>query len=850
MSDFLVGHALRNVWCTPRQDMQVIFKPTKINRPSGSIVSGPHLWSRLRMPTTRGYYHLYQIGQLTPYLVGLLPDSRKWTKLSEVMAAENLIVDLYVNNGLHIPNGTSYYMYTEERNLVVAVLDQPRIADLRTEPLYVRLYSNSFFSSPRHNSFDHEIRSQYMVMTTVQQGEMFQTIYHQHQARARGHTWLYVNGAYVKDFVPSMTPLGSILEITYDSTVKQVIDYPLADAPSFDSDLDLKRKYLLHYEDEQVGGPVIDYRDDLDVYLIRPYLRGTVPMFEGIYYHKNVNDAVRMVTHRDYAIVVPYVLSYQLQRDGWEDVHDLVARVFIRESGYDRPLVNEHGRIRELYKLPADEVLGAMYGTDATVPVWQAANLENSFYPKIMDNVTYEISLDTVQKAYGYNAVSLLLADTPQYVRDVNGRRQVSLPPGLHQNSTVYEYDADGRLLDFQYHTDGAEYTPMKSNCVLIEALVGRGRPELPVVIDQLTQTLNPNLNYRFYRAVRVGSQVLNDTWEDVTGDVSCYSMVGNNAVWSLDLLNFKTMVISDLDFVTYKLDLAPANGLLRFSIAAGRPNHYIPPGKIELWLNGRALIENLDYRVSWPEVVIFNKEFLVLGNKQALVVRCTGFCNADLTREAPAEMGFIKHGQLSRNGYYNLRDDKVIRIVLKGATRHRDQLEFVETDDGMRLPESMHGFPYMIENVVVPIRGLTAGEDTYSYRAKSLVVDEQVADYLNARLPEPVMPNPNMSFERYMIYSPFASTIIHDIVNGIISMDEFRGHYSNQDVVERLEPYRYLLDYDPTQFDLAEEFVIVHPHNLKTEVRLDLYQHNFVARAVKAFLDDKVDLSRFIVIV
>lgn len=850
MSDYLVGHALRNAWCSPPQDMQVIFKPMKINRPSGSIVSGPHLWSRLKMPTSSGYYHLYQIGQLTPYLIGLLPDAKGWRKLSDVMASENLIVNLYVNNGLQIPNGTSYYMFTEERNLVLAVLDQPRIADLRHEPLYIRLYSNAFFSSVRRGTYAHQIRSEYAVMTNVGVGEYFQALYHQYQNRTNGHTWLYVDGVYVKDFVPSFTQIGAVLELTYDSTVKQVVEFPLADAPTFDSDLDLKRKYLLHYTQSQVDGPVIDYRDDIDVYLVRPYMRGVVPMFEGIYYHKNQNDAMRMVTHRDYAITVPYVTNYQLDRDGWDDVHDLTAMLFIRESGWHRPLVSVHNRIKELYKLPSDEVLSAMHGTEATVPVWQVHNLENAYYPKVMDAEWQDVTLTMVQKAYGYNAVSMLLANTPQYIENVNGRRQVSLPPGLHENATVYEFDVNGKLIDFQYHTLGAEYTPMTNQCTMIEAIVGRGRPELPTTVDTLTQTLDPNLNYRFYRAVRVGAQVLNDTWEDVTGNLSCYTMVGNQAVWSIDLLNYTTLVVSDLDFVTYKLDLEPINGLLKFSINYNKPNHYIPPGKIDLWLNGKALIENLDYRVTWPQIVIFNKEFLVAGSKQSLVVRCTGFCNSDLTREAPAETGFVKYGQLSRNGYFNLRDDKVLRIVVKGATYHRDQLEFVESDDGIRLPDALNGYPYQIENVVVPIRGLTDGEDTYSYRAKSLVVDQNVADYLNARLPEPVEPNPNMSLERYMIYSPFSSTIIHDIVNGVISMDEFRGHYSNQDVIDRLEEYRYLLDYDPTQFDLAEAFVIVHPHNLMTEVRLDLYQYNFVARAVKAFLDDKVDLSRFIVIV
>lgn len=849
MNNFLVGHALRHVWCSPSQDMQVIFKPMKINRPSGSIVSGPHLWSRLTMPTRDGYYHLYQIGQLTPYLIGLLPYSESWVRFSDVMASEKLIANLYVNNGLQLPNTTSYYMFTEERNLILAVKDQPLIADLRYEPLYLRLYSNAFFHSVRALDYPHRVYCEGTVMTSTTVGEYFQAVYHQYQAKDRGYTWLFVNGRLMKDFVPSLTAVGSILELVYDSSVKQVVDYPIATAPNFDSDLDGKRKYLLHHTGAQVDGPVIDYRDDIDFYLLRPYMRGTVPMFEGVYFHKNQNDAVRMVTHRDYAIAVPYVVNYQLQHS-WPDVHALTARAIIRHSGWQRPLVDEHHRIKELYRLPSDEVIYAMHGTEATVPVWQAASLENSFYTKIMDAYGPQIDLPMVYQAYGYNASAKLLADTPQKIELVNGRKQVDLPPGLHERSTVYEFDKDGHLVETVFHTLGAQYTPLNTKTKLIEAIVGRALPYLNVTVDTLQQDLDPALNYRFYRAVRVGDQILHDSWQDVTGDTSCYSMIGDKAVWSLNLLNWTTLVIDDKDFVGYELELAPANGLLKFSINVGRPNAYIPPGKIDLWLNGKALIEDLDYFVKWPEIVICNKEYLNRTTKQTVTVRCTGFCRSDLTRESAAERGFVKHGALSRNGYWNIRDDKVVRIIVKGATYHRSDLTFVEDEELVKMPESMNGFPYLVENVVIPIRNLTDGMDTYSFRQASLVVDQQVADYLNEHLHEPFEANPNMSFERYMIYSPFSSTIIHDLANGILSMDQFKGHYSDNDVLETLEPYRYLLDYDPTQKNLDPYFVSIHPHNLLTEVPLDIYQYNFLSRAVRIFLDDKVDLSRFVVIV
>ena len=850
MFDYLIGHAIKNVWCTPRQDMQVIFAPARLTKSGGAITSTIHLWSKLELPTKGVYYHLFQIGQLTPYLIGLLPHTRHWKAFSEAMHDTNLIANVYLTNGRQFMRSKCFYMWTAERNLIIAIEEQPRVGDITQEQPYLRLYSNAYFDSVRSDDFAHEITCVSQVMETVQDGFDFRSTYADYRSR-RGYTWLYVDGVYVDNFTPTVEMTGAQLEFVYDSTVKAVYDFPIPDTPTFDSLVDLKRKYLLHYNGDQVAAfPTIDYQDDIDVYLIRQYQRGpTADAFEGVYYHKNSKDAMRMLTHRDYSVVVPYVFNYQQQFDGWDNVSDLTIRLFIRESGYERPLVHENGHINELYRLPPGDVTDAMWGTDAEVDVWQAPNLEASLYPAIMRAGSNGILPLMVQRAYGYNAISMLMADTPQMVETIYGRPQVSLPPGLQLNSTIYEYDADGFLIDFYYHRNGAEYTPHNDECVMIEGICGRGWETLPALFDQTQPTLEAGVDYRFYHAEKVDGVINHSTWQDVTGDNTQYIVVNNTATWVVSTDDYATVIKSNKDFLAYRLQLSPQNGLLRLSISADSYLANIPPGQLNLWLNGKALIENLDYRVNWPEVVIVNKEFLVPGNTQTVTVRATGFCQPDLTREPAADVGFVTYGQLSRNGYYNLRNDRVVRLVVKGATYHRSSLSFVEDTGSVLMPEEMNGFPYCVENVVVPLQGLLDGYDTYSYRQLSLDIDQQVADYLNARLPEPVEPNPNLSIERYMIYSPFCSTIIHDLVNGIISMDQFQDHLSDRDVIERLQEYQWLLAYDPTQYPLNAQYVSVHPHNLMTEIHLDIYQWRFISRAVKYFLDNKVDLSRFVVV-
>lgn len=852
-TDILIDHALKSAWCAPNQDLQVRLKPQRLTEARGVYHQAPHLWSAVPLPTPQDTYHVYQIGAVHPTILGLLNKQRVWTSLATMMSLEDLHIDLYTNDGLQLLRAEAWLLVTEERNVILAVREQSKITDLRTEPVYLRLYSNAFFGSVRASGFEHRIECKGHRVTTTERALLFQRDYHNSRDLTRGFTQCFVNGRSVHDFIPQNLSAGDLVEFVYDSTIKRVIDLPIRDLLSFDSVLDSKRKYLLTYSGTQVGGESIDYRDDIDVYLLNKGTRNNRPIWDGVFYHKNKDDALRMVTHRDYAIAIPYMAAY-LQKNNWADITALTVRLVIREAGYLRPLVHEHHRIKELYKLPFADRRRAMLGIDSNVRVWRASELENSAYTKLMDATYSQVTNLLVQDAYGYNAIGKLVGDGPIEVRVVNGRRQVNLPAGLFSNATMYEYNAQGHLLGYHYHARGAEYVPQSSQCVIVEGLVGRGSYRLSAVFGQRDTALDPIHNYRFYVAPINQGRVQHDKWRDVTGDDSQYMIANNVATWLINRANFAVAVKSDRDFLTYDLTLRANNGLLKFSIdsSATYPSGsaqgvmYIPVGKLDLWLNDRALIEGLDYTVQWPEIVIVNKAFLVEGQDQKVTVRGAGFCLPTMVREAPAEVGFVEHGLLSRNRRFNLRDDKVLRIVVEGATHHRRDLLFTEDDSGVRMENVRNGAPYVIEEPVIPMRGITT-ENTYKLRTKSKTVDQQVSDYLTLKRPQPPIPEQDLIPDKYPVYSPFSSTVMHDLLNGVLSMDGFKGQYSDKKVKDFLTDYAYLLAYDPTQKDLDLYHVHIHPHNLNTEVELDIFQYNFLNRAIRVLLDDRVDITRFV---
>ena len=854
MSDFLVNHAVQNVWCNPKQDLQVTYKPQRISNRRGVRGRMSHMWTSVSMPTPTDVYHVYQIGQYQPFLIGLSPIRGKWRSLAELMNEEFLFADVYTLNGLHLSRFHTYVMVTPEQNVLVAIRDQAKVVDLKVTDVYLRLYSNSFFDSPRSDGYAHSVVCRGARVMNAAQALNLQRDYLELKARPVGHTWIFVNGYYRDDYKPADFVAGDYVEYVHDSSVKSVKEFNFSGLPTFDSIKDGKRKFLLHYSGAQPGGVNIDYRDDIDVYLIK---NGTTAgRFEGIYYHKNSDDALRQVTHRDYSLAVDYVRAHQqaMISRGWTAVSQMRARLFIRHAGYKRPLVFEHHRIQELYKLPDADIRRALLGQDSTVNVWRADELENSEYVQIMDARKRVIQPDLVKDAYGYNATAKLLGDTPSKVQNMSGRRAVALPYGTQVDSTAFEIDGAGKLIASFIHTSGVEYTPFNANCALVEMIVGRGGQKLDMVFNKQDAPINPKYSYRYYIAPIAHGELRNDQWVDVTGDNTKYEVINGKVHWYVDLQYNAVCAKSDAYFLNYELTQAADNGVLRFSVNASADWNgttvsslmYIPPGRLDVWLNNEVLIEGLDYFVKWPEIVVTNKQYLKDGQAQKIRIRGTGFCNTDLTRQPPKEFGFVRWGKLSRNNRYDLRDDRVLRLVVNGRTFHRDDVYFTEGNPALWMDNVPNGAPYLLDDLIVPLRAAVS-EDTYSMRAKSLVVDKSVSDYLTMKLPEPVPANPDPILERYAVYSPFAASIMYDLLTERLSTEKFRGQYSDQELRTFLSGYEWLLQYEPTRHDLDLEHVTVHPHDRTTEIQLDAYQYLLLKRAIKIFLEDKVDITRFV---
>ncbi|MNY00540.1 hypothetical protein D3C86_1330390 [compost metagenome] len=446
------------------------------------------------------------------------------------------------------------------------------------------------------------------------------------------------------------------------------------------------------------------------------------------------------------------------------------------------------------------------------------------------------------------------MADTPQKVSA--SKAWVELPFGLRGESTVYEYDASGLLIGWHPNRDVQWYVPRSTACSYVEAISGRGS-DIQSTVYSDNADIPKGLTYRCYTCNIINGYPVGD-WRDVTGDETFYDVVGKTIMWKVNRANTYTAIKFDDTFLTYNLTLDYEDAVLRFSLNVKevRINGMlynglveIPSGLLELWLNGRSIIEGLDWFMVGKEIVIINRSYRnQAGTHDVITVRSSGFCNPDMSRVKEAEYGWVENGLLSRNNRWNLRDDKVFRVIADGRIFTRDELSWAEDRPAVILGNVRNGAPYQVTEPLIPLRGVTY-QSAYEMRELADATDKQIEDYMSSRLPEVAPEEVNLIPLRHSLYSPFVGKIMHDLISGFFDQHPLTEYYSDQDVRTWCEPYNWLLKYEPTMKGFDERYVTIDAHERMTPVSMSIYHYNFLARVIRVILNDKIDITHSVLI-
>ena len=219
--------------------------------------------------------------------------------------------------------------------------------------------------------------------------------------------------------------------------------------------------------------------------------------------------------------------------------------------------------------------------------------------------------------------------------------------------------------------------------------------------------------------------------------------------------------------------------------------------------------------------------------------------CASNLERLDLADKGYIEHNLMSSNRIFDLRDDRVLRIIINGQYVTKDALGYSESTPGVAPTSAFNGMPYMVKDVLVPIQTLSA-KTTTTLHESMRETNKAVSDYLSLKIPEPPRGAPSATRHKWPLYSPFLTSIIMDLKYSRLVIED-KAQYTRQYLIDALRRYEWLLEIDPAYQTQDERYVVIHPHPWDTVIQMPLYWLRFITKANEMYLKSRVVLSGFI---
>lgn len=846
--------AIKNIYCSPAQDQQYRFKLVRITRKNYPVRRTVNICNEQRvLPNNNSKFHVYTIGNISTEMLNLLRKDRNWFKniwynAEKDMNDRNIILQFYDCQGVSFPRKNVYYSSGWGGDLIIAIEIDPvmdQLFDVET-CAYMRLYSNQYFDTPEFNDGTGRVGVYCESAVVLNNTDKVRLQNKVTQLEARGgKTLVYVNGYYV-DKLTLNIPDNSLVEIVYDSSILTRESYRIGALRTFHSTKDNILKYFIFRAKTRNH---ILYEDDLEVYITSP----SGSEVTGVYYYQHKAHALTNVTDKDFALSSQYVnnqAQYLSSKLGGSLSNKRIT-IHTRKSGYNRPLIYSALKLHELYKLPDTREFEVMSNTGYTLSEFRVEQLENSKYFQVasIDNVRL-LTNTLATEAVGYNGVSYYFAKTPT----VTTVRTVDVPWLYRKSSTAYEYNSSG-LLTGVFPSFGPAYTASEGtrHVEFIQGAAHSGPGKLYSLNEPIPLR---DSEYRVLIAQYDGINRIS-VWEDVTDSPLC--VYTNNTVTVNDIGSKRVRVFYFDEPHIEDLELNTVDGVLVFPLTVWEDRGEgvakfkldLPYDTIEVFLNKNRLVYGVDFFIDFPYIGICNKTYFQYANeKQQIHVRCMGY-NLDKDKINKTEIrGFVSHGVLTRNNYYDIREDRVFSTFINGKIVDNTGLRFSESDNTVRISNPLNGLPYTMVEHMVSIRDVT-GTPTLPYYQQNMALNKKISDLYNIIYPEPSITEFNVIGDHHYLYSIVTAKVIHDLVDGNIPASLYTSPYDDSTIINLINNnYKRELKLDPIKADLPENVVEIHPHFGNTVIPLNLYQYRFVSNLVRILTNgnpNRINLSGYL---
>lgn len=839
----LVRYAEANMWSSPYNDQQFRLQLKRMSPAIGLTNSFTYMGKGRGLPSSNTPYHVYTLSGTSMGYWNFINKSIKthpadtWIRVDYLSHNRGVLIDLYRPDGRMYPRNRAWIMRTYDGVNLLCIERLNNFSLPLNENFYLRCYTPDWDIYRGSSSVDETNGFHYVSYVGPTQANL--TVLKDTLtawASLGGHSSIYIDG--IKS--PSIPVIdnvtdNTIVEITYDPTVYKIESYSLSGLLDFYSDLDSKRKLIIHPPKVEDNWDFC-YFDDNDFYVL-------TSSGIGVYYNLNSEDAVRQLTHRDYSLSSDYLSTLINSLSALVNDTDVQVQVIYRSTKWTHELGWEANRIRYLYRLDDNGIMGALTAVKSTLPEWTASGLENSKTMLINRQKWAELTDDNIVNALGFNSLTQAMSLSPISMPYIEGYAGYDVPISFQESSRIFEYDTDGLLLGSYQHTNVLKYAPVNPTCAMVEFIAGTGAITRHQAIGNDPVSLLPKWGYLvLHSGYSIDKQGSDGKWVIATEGTD-YTVSDGTLTWIHDSVNKIGRVIFNDVFLYKEFDLSHIDNSIYFAITeiweGGGIAADIAPANIYVWMNGHPLIHNVDYVMNYPRIFVNNKMYLNESGTNNFVVAAFGISTSLTQPVEESELGFIVGGTIGVNGRYNIRDGRDTRLICAGRLFLSDGIDDSERFAPQNATYGYNGYPYQVKHVYQTIQKAVNYENYPKY-ASDRDLDLRICQYLTTycKKPGPTV-YPNIQ-DKYRVFSPFLNQIVNMLLLKVITLPSptAGGVYSKQIINELTKDYQWLLPYDPAYLKYDLRYYTINPFMMSDRQSVTTAQLLFISQVNDIYLN------------
>lgn len=784
------------------------------------------------MPNNDDVFVVYQVGYMSSNFWGLKEPTSQWQPLVDLLQETPNVFQFFVGQR-YISSSDFYVKRVEEGGLLFALkIDKYRTWINDRDKAIFKSYVNDIYNDP-NDSFNPPVWAS-ITFTDIQSLAIITNAMTNYESKK---ILMYHNGVLIKQVIPSTFMVGDYLSYIVDDTIIHEFEYSLDNTFSYLSAVNSNSYYVV--QNELTDGTY--YFEDLEVYLMGTQELNSVQQEVGVYAGLlNENDLVQL-TNCDFGIRVGYIDNI-ISSHPEINFNDLKLNIRVRKNRNKSIAPNDSSFLKHLYQVDKNVRKNLLSGNTISFPSWNAINLEQSNYLK-------------VARMSGGEIRTLMASD------DINDFVNIFNYFGILDVFQKNDIDADGNYL---YSASDTDY------CTKIDFTQGGALNEITNIANAIPKTIIGQ--DKVITISGIGNDTLdsieynqNNLLNDIDTDFEVNRYVKENIAdeWILaeegthfDFNSVKEVVWrtpyngwykadrnSGFHYVKTDMVLGPASNIvLEYELQVKNDIHWPLTNYVGhyIWLNKQFLVQGIDYQLYDNKLILKNKQY-VSETSNVLDIIFYGPNVTETLEYEKSSIGWIKHGEVSRNNYYDFYLDTHSDIFVGGRYIEAKEVKMAENGNGTMPAWVKDGMPYAIvprKHVISDkfVQGLSTGRQAAYQKL------EQAETLLDSVISEPINTNPIVINGKHDLVSPLIDKIVRDLKASIFLLE--RNYTDYQLIAAVRNKYQAYIDMEiqPTAED--EQYIGYYPIAGTSTIELTAGEYNFISRVNQLLLNNRVRIE------